>query len=77
MELAEGQAPLSDLHPMRALFQIPRNPPPNFRNEQAWSKDMIEFVNECLVKDYEERPVCKLFKEDFLIVTLMCNAFLL
>lgn len=28
IELAEGKAPLSDIHPMRALFQIPRNPPP-------------------------------------------------
>ncbi len=24
IELAEGRAPLSDVHPMRALFQIPR-----------------------------------------------------
>lgn len=27
IELAEGDPPLSNIHPMRALFQIPRNPP--------------------------------------------------
>lgn len=57
IELAEGKAPLSDLHPMRALFQIPRNPPPALKDEIEWSKEFIDFVHECLTKDYEERPV--------------------
>jgi len=33
IELAEGSPPLSDMHPMRALFQIPRNPPPTLKDE--------------------------------------------
>ncbi len=57
IELAEGKAPLSDLHPMRALFQIPRNPPPFLRDARLWSKDFQDFVCECLTKDFEERPV--------------------
>ena len=57
IELAEGRAPLSDLHPMRALFQIPRNPPPALADEQLWSRDFVDFVHECLNKDWEERPV--------------------
>ena len=28
IEVAESRPPLMELHPMRALFQIPRNPPP-------------------------------------------------
>ena len=57
IELAEACAPLSDLHPMRALFQIPRNPPPALKDELLWSKEFCDFVHECLTKDYEERPV--------------------
>lgn len=34
IELAEGDPPLSDIHPMRALFQIPRNPPRKFEYTQ-------------------------------------------
>ena len=33
IELGEGSPPLSDVHPMRALFQIPRNPPPTLKDE--------------------------------------------
>ena len=57
IELAEGKAPLCDIHPMRALFQIPRNPPPTLTDSTIWSKEFQDFVHECLVKDYEERPV--------------------
>ncbi len=56
IELAEGRAPLADLHPMRALFQIPRNPPPRLRDELAWSVEFADFVDGCLVKDFRERP---------------------
>jgi len=30
LEMAEAQPPLCDMHPMRALFLIPRNPPPRY-----------------------------------------------
>ncbi|KAA0189962.1 hypothetical protein HAZT_HAZT003316 [Hyalella azteca] len=56
IELADGEPPLSDIHPMRALFQIPRNPPPTLAKSTDWSPHFVDFVAECLVKDFEQRP---------------------
>ncbi|KAG4070138.1 hypothetical protein HA402_013381 [Bradysia odoriphaga] len=67
IELAEGDPPLSDIHPMRALFQIPRNPPPNLSRPDAFSPELSSFIAECLVKDFEQRPFSKdLLKHPFL-----------
>lgn len=57
IELAQGDPPLSDLHPMRALFQIPRNPPPTL--ERTDCPLLYDFVSEVLVKDLEQRPFAK------------------
>lgn len=35
--MAESQPPLCDLHPMRALFLIPRNSPPRLKSKK-WAK---------------------------------------
>uniref|UniRef100_A0A8D8XJS4 non-specific serine/threonine protein kinase n=1 Tax=Cacopsylla melanoneura TaxID=428564 RepID=A0A8D8XJS4_9HEMI len=58
IELAEGDPPLSDLHPMRALFQIPRNPPPQL-TKRFDCVLLCDFVNDCLRKDLEERPFAR------------------
>ena len=39
IELAEGRPPNSDMHPMRAIFQIPTQPPPRLQKPDAWSRD--------------------------------------
>uniref|UniRef100_A0A8C7GD50 non-specific serine/threonine protein kinase n=1 Tax=Oncorhynchus kisutch TaxID=8019 RepID=A0A8C7GD50_ONCKI len=58
IEMAEG-APrkytLCDMHPMRALFLIPRNPPPRLKSKK-WSKKFCSFIEGSLVKNYTQRP---------------------
>ncbi|CAL7948662.1 unnamed protein product [Xylocopa violacea] len=70
IELAEGDPPLSELHPMRALFQIPRNPPPSLKNPDIHSPELLDFVTECLVKDLEHRPFASELKEHPLLTNV-------
>lgn len=57
IELAKGEPPNSDLHPMRVLFLIPKNNPPQLTGN--YSKQFKEFVEACLNKDPENRPTAK------------------
>ncbi|XP_052753662.1 serine/threonine-protein kinase mig-15 isoform X2 [Galleria mellonella] len=66
LEMAESQPPLCDLHPMRALFLIPRNPPPRLKAKK-WSKKFHGFIETVLVKDYHQRPYTEqLLKHSFI-----------
>uniref|UniRef100_A0A915A6H1 non-specific serine/threonine protein kinase n=1 Tax=Parascaris univalens TaxID=6257 RepID=A0A915A6H1_PARUN len=56
LEMAEGHPPLVDMHPMRALFLIPRNAPPRLKRGKKWSKKFESFIETVLVKDYHQRP---------------------
>ncbi|XP_064875381.1 TRAF2 and NCK-interacting protein kinase-like isoform X3 [Oncorhynchus nerka] len=55
IEMAEGAPPLCDMHPMRALFLIPRNPAPRLKSKK-WSKKFQSFIESCLVKSHGQRP---------------------
>ncbi|KAM9850220.1 mitogen-activated protein kinase kinase kinase kinase 4 isoform 1-T1 [Aulostomus maculatus] len=55
LEMAEGAPPLCEMHPMRALFLIPRNPAPKLKSKK-WSKRFLSFVDSCLVKNHLLRP---------------------
>jgi serine/threonine-protein kinase 24/25/MST4 len=57
IELAKGEPPYSDLHPMRVLLQIPKNPPPQLVGN--YSKFFREFVEACLQKNPEHRPTAQ------------------
>ncbi|XP_017842817.1 mitogen-activated protein kinase kinase kinase kinase 4 isoform X4 [Drosophila busckii] len=66
LEMAESQPPLCDLHPMRALFLIPRNSPPRLKSKK-WSKKFHSFIDVVLVKDYHQRPYTEnLLKHPFI-----------
>ncbi|KAM4540454.1 TRAF2 and NCK interacting kinase a isoform 4-T4 [Fundulus diaphanus] len=55
IEMAEGAPPLCDMHPMRALFLIPRNPAPRLKSKK-WSRKFQSFIENTLVKSYSQRP---------------------
>ncbi|XP_014260023.1 serine/threonine-protein kinase 26-like isoform X2 [Cimex lectularius] len=57
IELAKGEPPNSELHPMRVLFLIPKNNPPQLTGN--YTKQFKEFVESCLNKDPENRPTAK------------------
>ncbi|XP_057563368.1 serine/threonine-protein kinase 24 isoform X2 [Hippopotamus amphibius kiboko] len=66
IELAKGEPPHSELHPMKVLFLIPKNNPPTL--EGNYSKPLKEFVEACLNKEPSFRPTAKeLLKHKFII----------
>uniref|UniRef100_A0A665U9J5 non-specific serine/threonine protein kinase n=1 Tax=Echeneis naucrates TaxID=173247 RepID=A0A665U9J5_ECHNA len=74
IEMAEGKPPYADIHPMRAIFMIPTNPPPTFRNPNLWSSAFQDFVSQCLVKNPENRATATQLLQVSLMTTL-CNCW--
>ncbi|KAL3847421.1 hypothetical protein ACJMK2_018331 [Sinanodonta woodiana] len=65
IELAKGEPPNSELHPMRVLFLIPKNNPPQLTGN--YSKLFKDFVEVCLNKDPNNRPTAStLLKNPFI-----------
>lgn len=57
IEMAVGEPPHANVHPMRALFLIPKSDPP--RLEGNFSKAFKEFISICMQKDPAKRPTTR------------------
>ena len=55
IELAQADPPLSELHPMKALFQIPYRNPPTLARPGDWSAEFVDFLGHCLQKNPAQR----------------------
>ncbi|KAG0141603.1 hypothetical protein CROQUDRAFT_663617 [Cronartium quercuum f. sp. fusiforme G11] len=62
IELAKGQPPLAEYHPLRVLFLIPKAKSPTLADNldaeqiQHFSEEFKDFINYCLLKDVKQRP---------------------
>lgn len=68
LELADGEPPLLDLPPLRALFLIATQPPPTLREPEKWTEEFKDFLQSCLAKNPQKRGSAEeLLKHPFIL----------
>lgn len=64
IEMAETRPPYADIHPMRVLFRISRDPPPLLQEPARWSAAFAAFLARCLTKEPNDRPNASVLRND-------------
>lgn len=68
IEMAKGEPPLSEYHPMRVLFLIPKAKAPRLEADEGWSKEFVDFIECCLQKDPKDRATARdLLQHPFIV----------
>uniref|UniRef100_UPI0035901253 serine/threonine-protein kinase 25-like isoform X2 n=2 Tax=Myxine glutinosa TaxID=7769 RepID=UPI0035901253 len=66
IELAKGEPPYAELHPMKVLFLIPQSTPPNL--DSSHSRAFRDFIATCLRKEPALRPAARdLLRHRFIV----------
>ena len=73
IELAKGEPPNSEMHPMRVLFLIPKNNPPQLTG--SYSKTFKDFIDICLNKEPENvRKIGTKYLKKILVIFSLFSA---
>ncbi|WVO13581.1 hypothetical protein L204_101202 [Cryptococcus depauperatus] len=77
IEMAKGDPPLSEYHPMRVLFLIPKAKAPRLEAEEGWGENFRSFVERCLQKDPHDRATAKeLLQHPFITSALSTSSLI-
>jgi len=77
LELFDGEPPLMDLPPMRALYVVVTQPAPKLKHQDKWGKSAKHFVESMLQKDAGQRPNMRdLIQHPFLKKSTTSGSFL-
>jgi hypothetical protein len=67
LEMTDGDPPHMHLPPLRALYEIAKQPAPKVQDPSKWSLLFQDFIDCCLKKDQTERSTAaELLKHDFI-----------
>jgi len=75
LEMAEGDPPLYDEAPLKALFLIVTKPPPVLKEKEKWSAPFHDFLDKCLQTDPDDRwTAAQLLEHPFITKSAMTES---